>query len=297
MQGYRNTQTNRATLFVEEAEILLHQAFAGAQHLLRLRAPQTAEHALPGTFVHLRCDPSLPMRRPMSIMRARAQEGTIDILYKVHGVGTAKLAERKIGELVSLIGPVGTPFQLSGYAPMPLLLGGGVGLPPMVYLAEHLRQSADTVSPLVMLGSEVPFPFQPVPSKIMVREIPGYVIATMPLLEDWGIACRLASLQGFAGCYHGFVTELARDWLSRLSGQRRRQVQIFACGPTPMLRAVADLARAFALPCQISLEEFMACAVGGCAGCAVEIRGESGTAMKRVCVDGPVFDAASVVFP
>ena len=72
---------------------------------------------------------------------------------------------------------------------------------------------------------------------------------------------------------------------------------MFACGPTPMLAAAARLAREFAVPCQVALEEFMACAVGGCAGCTVAVRTATGTAMKRVCVDGPVFDAATVFAP
>ena len=79
-----------------------------------------------------------------------------------------------------------------------------------------------------------------------------------------------------------------------MSNEERGEVEIFSCGPTPMLRAVAALAAEFALPCQVSLEEYMACAVGGCAGCAVRVTSETGEAMKRVCVDGPVFEASSV---
>jgi dihydroorotate dehydrogenase electron transfer subunit len=90
------------------------------------------------------------------------------------------------------------------------------------------------------------------------------------------------------------VTELAAEWLACLSEAQLQEVEIFSCGPTPMLRASAELARRFKVPCQVSLEEFMACAVGGCAGCTVEVRTPQGPAMKRVCVDGPVFDAYSV---
>jgi dihydroorotate dehydrogenase electron transfer subunit len=90
------------------------------------------------------------------------------------------------------------------------------------------------------------------------------------------------------------VTELARHWLESLDEEARKEVEIFSCGPHPMLEAVAKLAAEYALPCQVSLEEFMACAVGGCAGCVVEVRTPAGPAMKRVCVDGPVFDARTV---
>ena len=130
----------------------------------------------------------------------------------------------------------------------------------------------------------------------MIPQVPAHVTGTMPLLEDWGIACRLASLQGYAGCFEGFVTELAEQWIGAQDAAVRDEIEIYACGPTPMLKAVAELAGRHALPCQISLEEYMACAVGGCAGCAVPVRTPDGPAMKRVCVDGPVFEAADVVF-
>jgi dihydroorotate dehydrogenase electron transfer subunit len=90
------------------------------------------------------------------------------------------------------------------------------------------------------------------------------------------------------------VTELAEEWLASLGPQELAEVEIFACGPTLMLKATAQLARQYGVPCQVSLEEFMACAVGGCAGCTVEVRTPQGSAMKRVCVDGPVFDAYTV---
>jgi dihydroorotate dehydrogenase electron transfer subunit len=116
----------------------------------------------------------------------------------------------------------------------------------------------------------------------------------MPLLEEWGVACRLTSLQGFEGVYKGYVTDLAKAYLDTLSKNELSKVEVFACGPHPMLEAVAKLSVDYNLPCQISLEEFMACAVGGCAGCTVEVQTERGSAMKRVCVDGPVFDARSI---
>jgi len=165
----------------------------------------------------------------------------------------------------------------------------------MVFLAEELRdRSAEGFKPIAILGSELPFPFRARPSTIMVPGMPDGVIACMPLLDDWGVPSRLTSKSGFAGCHDGYVTDLARLWLSQLDTDARGEVEVFACGPTPMLKAVAQLAREFSLPCQVSLEEYMACAVGGCAGCAVEVQTPSGPAMKRVCVDGPVFDAATV---
>ncbi|MCY4209610.1 MAG: dihydroorotate dehydrogenase electron transfer subunit [Gammaproteobacteria bacterium] len=284
----------RATIFVEDAAVVQQQPLAAEQYLLRLAAGACAAQARPGSFVHLRCHEALPMRRPMSIMRADPNAGWIDILYKVHGQGTQKLAGARPGDHINLLGPIGTPFKLQGYRRFPLLIGGGVGIPPMVFLAEHIATQATDVQPLVIMGSEIPFPFQPRPSQVMVDGVPPEALACMPLLEDWGIPSRLTSKQGYPGCYDGFVTDLARLWLSNLAPSQRQQVELFSCGPTPMLHAVAELAAEFSLPCQISVEEYMACATGGCAGCAIPVYRNGETIMQRVCVDGPVFEAAEV---
>lgn len=293
MSSIDTSKPHRGTIHLEDAEILDHQVFKGDQYVLRVHAPACAAKALPGAFAHLQCDPLLAMRRPLSIMRVDPKQGWVDFLYKAVGEGTRLLAQRKVGEHISVLGPIGTPFTLHPERPRALLLGGGVGIPPMVFVAEAMRRDP-VYQPFVVMGSEVPFPFQERPSKFMVPGMPEGAIAAMPLMEDWDIPSRLASLQGYPGCFEGYVTDLARAWLDELSADERQQVEIFSCGPHPMLAAVAALAREYDLPCQVSLEEFMACAVGGCAGCAVEVQTETGPAMKRVCVDGPVFEAGVV---
>ena len=281
---------HRGTILVEEAEIIAHQAFDGDQYVMRVNAPGCAERARPGQFAHLTVDPQRPMRRPISIMRTSAEYGWVDFLYKALGEGTQLLALRKPGEIISVLGPIGIPFEIR--EKRPLLIGGGVGMPPMIFIAESLRSS--NKQPFVVLGSEVPFPFTPRPSHFLLKGIPEGVIGAMPLLEDWGIPSRLASLQGYAGCHQGYVTDLSRRWLDGLSDEERAEVGVYACGPHPMLEAVVGLAREYGMPVQVSLEEFMACAVGGCAGCVVEVATPEGPAMKRVCVDGPVFDGYTV---
>jgi dihydroorotate dehydrogenase electron transfer subunit len=285
----------RATIFLEQARVISQVACEAQQFVLRLAAPKCAARAEPGSFVHLRCDATLPMRRPLSIMRADARGGWIEILYKVVGGGLHALAAHQAGDELSVLGPIGRPFLPHPERPRTLLIGGGVGIPPMVFLAERLRARQDAAwKPLVLMGSEVPFPFRTRPSALIVPGMPAGAIACMPLIAVWGIPSRLASLADFPGCFPGFVTALADQWLASLGAVELREIEIFTCGPTPMLEASAQLARRYGVPCQVSLEEFMACAVGGCAGCTVEVRTPAGTAMKRVCVDGPVFDAYTV---
>jgi len=288
---------HRGTIMLEDAPVLAHTHFEGEQHVLRLQSPRCAARATPGSFVHLRCAADLPMRRPLSIMRADAAAGWIEVLYKVVGAGTRALSRVEPQQQLSVLGPIGQGFVLHPQRPRVLAVGGGVGIPPMVFLAEQLRPGAGAAwKPLVLMGSEIPFPFRTRPSTIMIPGMPDAVIAGMPVLEEWGVPSRLATLSGFPGCFDGYVTELARAWLRALSPIALAETEIFACGPTPMLVTTARLAREFSVPCQVALEEFMVCAVGGCAGCAVAVQTPAGPAMKRVCVDGPVFEA-NAIFP
>ena len=290
----QKAQRNRDTIFVEDGEVLSLQSFAGDQFVMRIRAPLCASAARPGNFVHVSCDESRPMRRPMSIMRARDE--WIEILYKVVGDGLRLLSRKAPGDCTSVLGPIGKPFSPSAERPNILLIGGGVGIPPMVFVADRLRSDKGNWTPLAILGSEIPFPFDQVSSQLDAPWLDDELNSAMPLLESWGVPSRLATLAGYEGCFDGYVTDLADKWLSTLSAGELAKTEIFACGPTPMLKAVAKLASNYELPCQVSLEEFMACAVGGCAGCAVKIETPAGPAMQRVCVDGPVFDAATVVW-
>ena len=287
--------SHRGTIFLEEAGVLRHEAWEGEQYVLRLQAPRCAAAAMPGSFVHLTCGPGIPMRRPLSIMRASSTEGWIELLYKIVGHGLAELALRKAGDTLSCLGPIGRGFIAHTARPRTLMIGGGVGIPPVLFLAETLAaQAGGAWKPLVMMGSELPFPFRTGASTIDVAGMPPAATACLQELEDQGVPNRLASLSGIPGCHAGYVTDLARFWLAKLTHAQLAEVELFACGPHPMLEAVAALAREFRLPCQVSLEENMACGVGGCAGCTVLVQTPDGPAMKRICVDGPVFDAATV---
>jgi dihydroorotate dehydrogenase electron transfer subunit len=285
--------STRGSIHLEEATILEHTEFAANQHVLRVAAPAAAATAMPGSFAHVRCDASVPMRRPLSIMRADRAAGWLEFLYKPIGAGLAKLARRGVGEPLSLLAPIGNGFALDPARPRVLAIGGGVGIPPMVFLAQELSGRADFL-PIVLMGSEVPFPFALEQSALEVDTSISSATHGLRLLEQWGVASRLASNAALPGSYAGYVTDLARLLLAARDDAALRATQIVACGPEPMLRATAKLAASFAVPCQVALEEFMACGVGGCAGCVVRVRTAGGDAMKRVCVDGPVFDAATV---
>ncbi len=291
--------SHRGTLFLESAEVLSHTAFEGDQFIIRLQAPKAAAAAVPGSFAHLRCGPDRPMRRPLSIMRSHDSEGWIELLYKPVGAGLRELTEAAPGTTLSVLAPIGNGFSPDPARRNVLAIGGGVGIPPMVFLAETLAAGADFET-LVLMGSEVPVPFATVPTRLALDRLreAGHETDARSIadLESAGIPSLLASNSGLPGAIAGFVPDLARDILKTASDSVLASTQICACGPEPMLRATARLAADFGLPCELALEEYMACATGGCAGCAVAVHRDGQVMMKRVCVDGPVF-AAKEIYP
>ncbi len=279
---------HRNIIFEEQAEVIANIHHPGNQFILRLKTPKTAGHAKPGQFVHLRVSPERPLRRPISIMLTHPGKGTIDLLVKAVGDGTKELRDCKVGETLPMLGPIGQPFDLSDTARRYILIGGGVGIPPMIFAADVLNGKADAV---VFAGSEIEFPFALKPSQFLLPGIGGNTILGIASLEDRGISCRLASGAGLYGCYEGHVPDLAGDYLMALDDAERSRCMLLGCGPRPMLHAVARLGRELGLPVQLSLEEYMACGVGGCAGCVVRTIEDGQQHYRRVCVDGPVFPA------
>lgn len=296
---------HRGTIHVEEALILDHTEYPGEQFILRVKAPECAQRAVAGSFAHIQCDADIPMRRPISIMRADPETGEVDFLYKIVGSGLRALSRQLPGNSLSIMGPIGNGFTVAADKPRKLMIGGGVGVPPMLFLATSLAYKmangmangtghAVLSDSLVLMGSEVPFPFELCESSLPVAGIAGEIDQALAALDLLKVPTRLASQQGFPGVYRGYVTDLARSWLAAMNDTQRGQVEVFACGPEPMLQAAAAVANDFDVPCQLCLEEFMACAVGGCAGCTVAVHMDDTVAMKRVCVDGPVFPAKAI---
>ncbi|MDH4021633.1 MAG: dihydroorotate dehydrogenase electron transfer subunit [Gammaproteobacteria bacterium] len=275
---------HRGTIHAIDAEVLEHRVFPGRQFIVRLRAPECARAASAGMFVHVQCGPGIPMRRPLSILRVSPAEGWVELLYKVIGSGLLALSRAEPGNTVSLLGPIGQGFRPDPARPVAILVGGGVGIPPLMFLAEVLAHSPGVRwEPNAFFGSELPFPF--------TVNVAG---GTLTQLDDWKVPAQLASNAGLAGCRPGFVTDLARTWIAARSTTERARMTIYACGPTPMLKATQKVADEFSIPSQLCLEEFMACGVGGCAGCVVPVRIDGQRQMKRVCVDGPVFDGTAI---
>ena len=198
------TRAHRNTICVEDAQVLEQRTWPGDQFVLRLAAADCAQRAVPGSFAHLRCADDLPMRRPLSIMRADASAGWIEVLYKVVGQGLARLATVEPGDSISVLGPIGNGFSADSERNIAVMIGGGVGIPPLVFLAERVAAGdwPDTEA-VAFFGSELEFPFDLVDAARDVPGMPGNATASLAQLESWSVPCRLATLSGFPGCFDG----------------------------------------------------------------------------------------------
>ncbi len=195
---------HRGSIFLEDATVIEHIAHEGDQFILTVEAPEIAQRAVPGSFAHIQCDPDIAMRRPLSIMQADSDRGTVEFLYKTVGAGLRSLSALPEGRELSLLGPIGNGFSPDPARSHKLLLGGGVGIPPIRFLAEQLNDEGfDMTKLLVLMGSEVPFPFPVEPSAIEVAGIGAGATHSLAGLEALGIPARLASLQGYPGLSPG----------------------------------------------------------------------------------------------
>ena len=288
--------TNKDIIFEEKAEIVDQVKFEADQFVTIVKAEKSSQTAKPGQFAFVECGGDTLLRRPLSYLRSSKEDGTVEFMYKTVGHGLESLSQLKKGDEIKIMGPIGNGFAIPSGKKSAILIGGGVGIPPVLFMGEEIKKINGGIDLVAFFGSEIPFPFETCDSDLVMPGLDFSVNKTINDMEKLGIPCRLSSLAGYEGCHLGYVTELAKSFIETLSDGEKTETIIYACGPESMLKAVAKLAKDDQLDCVLSLEEYMACAIGGCAGCTVKVLEDGHERMKRVCVDGPVFDAEQLYF-
>ena len=288
--------TNKDIIFEEKAEIVDQVKFEADQFVTIVKAEKSSQTAKPGQFAFVECGGDTLLRRPLSYLRSSKEDGTVEFMYKTVGHGLESLSQLKKGDEIKIMGPIGNGFAIPSGKKSAILIGGGVGIPPVLFMGEEIKKINGGIDLVAFFGSEIPFPFETCDSDLVMPGLDFSVNKTIDDMEKLGIPCRLSSQAGYEGCHLGFVTELAKSFIETLSDGEKTETIIYACGPESMLKAVAKLAKDDQLDCVLSLEEYMACAIGGCAGCTVRVLEDGHERMKRVCVDGPVFDAEQLYF-
>lgn len=261
------------------APVISHQQVAPSYYRLQLAAAHIARTAQPGQFVHIlprvghTQDPLL--RRAFSVLHVC--DDMFEVLYRIVGKGTEQLSSYPIGSVIDVIGPLGRPFVIPPESlmdnRMTLLVGGGVGVPPLAMLASQRRFGRITA----LIGARSQ-------QDVLCREE----------FERYNVHVQVATEDGSYG-YKGLVTNLLKKQLE-VAAQEGVQCYVYSCGPLAMLQAVAALCRQEEVACQISLEENMPCGIGICNGCVVPVlgAGDEYGRYRRVCVDGPVMPAVDI---
>jgi len=252
-----------------KAKIISNLKLSNNYWHLEFESGLIAKQAKPGQFVQIRvADGATPLlRRPLSIHAAGALK--VKIIYEVVGEGTGILSTKKPGEFLDILGPLGNGFDcarpVESRGGKNILVAGGIGVAPLVFLAEKLKLS----KPLVLIGAQT-----------------KKQIICLPEFKALGCGLKLATDDGALG-FKGRVTDLLKIVL-----EQTKPARIFSCGPYLMLKAVAQIAGENRINAQLSLEEHMACGIGACLGCVVETK----SGYKTVCKDGPVFFSEELVW-
>jgi len=253
-----------------DTEIAFNTQVAADTYLMGLKAPEIAAAASPGQFVMIRVGSALEplLRRPFSIGGTLRGELLL-ILYKVVGRGTALMAETEKGDRMAVLGPLGRGFSQPKPGKRPVLAAGGIGIAPLLFLAQRLSES----KPLFLAGYR--------------RDAERVPFDTFGLTEE---NLLVATDDGSVG-HHGFVTDLLETHIKQA---KKDSAIVYSCGPAPMLKKVAALTISNQTPCQMSLEANMACGLGACQGCAVKASIPDRITYYLVCKDGPIFPARAI---
>jgi len=263
-----------------KVKILSRKEVASNIYLMKLKTPEIAQDALPGQFIHIRCSKdNFPLlRRPLSIHRIDKEKGEIYILFQVVGEGTKLLAQREVGDDLDIMGLIGNGFNIYPESRKIMIVGGGIGVAPLLALCEEsIRQ-----------GKEV---------RVLIGALKKELVIGEESFKILGAKVDVATDDG-SYKYKGLVTDL----LERIIKEGWLADQIFACGPKPMLRKINEIILQANINYQVSLEERMACGIGACLGCVCKIKTKDKKEYKvkyeykRVCVDGPVFGGSEVVW-
>ena len=247
------------------AEIISKEYLLGDVVLITIKDQSLTINSTPGQFIHIKCgnNTNTILRRPISIFDTDKKAETLSFIFQVRGKGTKYLAEREVGEVLDILGPLGSSFDLSNRGNV-MAVGGGIGAFPLHFLLKNIEADKKRI----VLG------YSNIDSIVLEETFKDVTEGNLHISTDDG-SCG----------YKGFCTDLFQEQI-----EKDRPDMVYTCGPEIMMKKVARTCKELGIPCEVSLEERMGCGVGACLVCACEIKDKNGNAsFKHVCKDGPVF--------
>lgn len=257
----------------EKCRILDHQKVGPKHFKLTLASKYISTHAQPGQFVNVKCSDSYDplLRRPLSLHRIAQEHERFELLYEIIGKGTKLLSEYSVGEELDVLGPLGKGFSIDQNKKVAMLVGGGMGIAPLLSIANNLKTKAI----YVFIGAKT---------------------STAVLCEsDFKQITDQVLISTDDGSYgkKGLVSDILLNFIENDLGTLEfGRATIYACGPRAMLQALADISFQKQIDCQVSMEQHMACGIGTCLGCVIK----TNAGYQKVCDEGPVFDAREILW-
>lgn len=256
----------------EKAKIIASEQVAQNHFKITFYSPYISSHAEPGQFLHVRCGTgTFPLlRRPISIHNIEKDKNEVQILVKTVGTGTKLLSQLRLGDRIDLLGPLGNGFKINTSKKVAVLVGGGYGIAPLFYLAKELKDKIKAIYAFIGAKSK--------DSVLCEEDFKGLGVEVVIGTEDGSAGRKCLICEPVNEIFTSKTIEEGTD--------------IFACGPHGMLKELSSIAFEKKIPCQVSMEEKMACGIGTCLGCVTKTK----EGYKKVCEDGPVFDSRDIIW-
>lgn len=247
--------------------ILKKENIAKEIYSYTILCPDIANIAKAGQFIHVKAE-GFTLRRPISVCEIDKPAGTIRMVFEVRGEGTKEIAKLPQGGCIDILAPLGKGFSLLDPTLKVAVIGGGIGVPPMIEVAKHYKENATAI-----IG------FQTSNKIILDQDFQNYGVKTMVCTDDGSKGIK------------GFVTVGLETLLKESSLD-----MIYVCGPLMMMKGIVDIANKHNIKCEVSMEQKMACGVGNCLVCVCKTKKNNQEKFAHVCIDGPVFKAEEVIF-
>lgn len=271
-----------------------YQAESNSDVIIRFSSIECSQIASAGMYIKIKSKNVL-IENLYQIMRVSKINKWLEILCDQNNAELNFSNFVKNNDPIILIGPSGNGFSFNNKKNISLLVGEGLGISPLIFLADEIKKTTKQ-KPILFFGSNDTFPYKYSPSKYIMKDFHPAVTASPNFIESMGFVSRLASKKNIPGCYNGNVTDLVEDWIKTLDLGQIKRTNIYACGTKKMLKNISIIARKYKIECQICILDHLGCSPGKCL-CLINTEDkDKNKVVKKICDDGPVFSSEEISY-